>query len=1140
MIKKILFILLAVVLLQGSVFAQDKADQRTLTTRIADLLAQLPARDAKQLKGNMQEIAQMGEDGYLTLISGLTAPGKGNNALLEYAIGGFSAYVTQPGQEASRKMSVNAYAKALTKLSDVQNKSFILSQLELVGKDDAIACIQPYLTDAQLADPAARALVKVNTPAAKAALLSALGKANGAAKLSVVEALGDSRNKAAAGSIAALTNGDNNMAKMALYALANIGDPASEATFAAAAEKSGFKYENTDAVAAYLRYAETLMRNGEKEAANNIGKKILAKATADNQVHIRTAALKLVADFSKAQSDEYLLGAMDDQQFQYRAAALKLAALNVTPVTADQWMKKIAKVDPATQVAILNMLGDSKIKSVLPAITNLFKSKDATVKAAAIDAAGKIGGEQIIGDLLKVMSKGDAADISAGSGTILRMKGDGVTSAVAAFIPKAKPELQVALINVLASRAANGQLNAVLTQLKNKNPEVKQAAFSALKQTVTSENLPQLFTLLNGTSDQAELVKVQDAVIAAMKGTKNNEQQVDMVLQQMGAAQTDKKGLFYKMLASLGGEKSLKAVSEAFNSGDETAKKTAIAALSAWTDAGAKDELIKIARQPANAAYVDQAVDGYLRLVRASNYKPEQRLLLLREAMAVAKAPAQQQQILKDIEQAKCLNSLLFAGRYLDNPALQQAAANAVMNIALADKSYNGALVKNLINKTISVIKGADSEYQIEAMRKYLAEMPQGDGFVSMYNGTDLTGWKGLVGDPLKRAKMDAKTLAAAQAKADASALESWKPVNGELQFMSHGDNLATVKQYGDFEMLVDWKIIDDKKGEGDAGIYLRGTPQVQIWDNARVKVGAQVGSGGLYNNKVNESKPLKVADNKLDEWNTFRILMKGDRVTVYLNGELVTDNVILENFWDRNLPIFAEEQIELQAHGSPVAYRDLYIKELPRVKPFELSAAEKKEGFKVLFDGTNMHSWTGNTTDYTIEDGNIAIRPKPGKGSGGNLFTKEEFSDFIYRFEFKLTPGANNGLGIRAPLEGDAAYQGMELQILDNEDPIYKNLHVYQYHGSVYGTIAAKRGFLKPVGEWNYQEVVVKGPKIKVILNGTVILDADITDARKNGAADGKNHPGLQRESGHIGFLGHGSPVEFRNIRIKDLSKKK
>lgn len=1140
MIKKILFILLAVVLLQGNIFAQDKADQRTITTRIADLLAQLPARDAKQLKGNMQEIAQMGEDGYITLISGLTAPGKGNNALLEYAIGGFSGYVTQPGQDAWRKMSVSAYCKALAKLSDKQNKSFILSQLETVGDNDAVSSIAPYLTDAQLADPAARALVKINTPAAKAALLTALDKATGAAKLSVVEALGDSRNKMAANAIAALTVGDANLAKMSLYALANIGDPASAGVMAAAAEKSGFRYENTDATAAYLRYAEQLMRNGEKTAANDIAKKLLTKVTADNQVHVRTAALKLVSDFSTAQSDEYLMAAMNDKQFQYRAAALKLALQNITPATANQWAKKITKADPETQVAILNMLGDSKIKSVLPAVTKLFSSQDAAVKAAAIDAAGNIAGEQIIGDLLKAMNKGSEADIAATSSTILRMKGDGITGAVAAFIPKAKPEVQVALINVLASRAANAQLGTITAQLKNKNPEVKNAAFAALKQTVTSENLPELFTLLNTTSDQAELLKVQDAVIAAMKGTKNTDQQVDLVLQQMAAAPENKKELFYKVLASLGGEKSLKAVSEAFASGSEPTKKAAVSALSSWADAAARDELLKIARQPANAAYLNQAVDGYLRLVRSSGFQPEQRLLLLREAMAVAKTPAQQQQILKDIESAKCLNSLLFAGRHLDNPALQQAAANAVMNIALADKSYHGALVKNLINKTIATIKGGDAEYQIEAMRKYLAEMPQGDGFVSMYNGTDLTGWKGLVGDPLKRAKMDAKALAEAQEKADIAARDSWKPINGELQFMSHGDNLATVKKYGDFEMLVDWKIIDDKKGEGDAGIYLRGTPQVQIWDNARVKVGAQVGSGGLYNNKTNESKPLKVADNKLDEWNTFRILMIGDRVTVYLNGELVTDNVILENFWDRNLPIFAEEQIELQAHGSPVAYRDLYIREIPRVKPFELSKEEKKEGYKVLFDGTNMHSWTGNTTDYIIENGNISIHPKPGKGSGGNLFTKEEFSDFIFRFEFQLTPGANNGLGIRAPLTGDAAYQGMELQILDNDAPVYKDLHVYQYHGSVYGTIPAKRGFLKPVGEWNYQEVIVKGPKIKVILNGTVILDGDITEARKNGAADGKSHPGLQRESGHIGFLGHGSPVQFKNIRIKDLNKKK
>ena len=420
-----------------------------------------------------------------------------------------------------------------------------------------------------------------------------------------------------------------------------------------------------------------------------------------------------------------------------------------------------------------------------------------------------------------------------------------------------------------------------------------------------------------------------------------------------------------------------------------------------------------------------------------------------------------------------------------------------------------------------------------------MIQEPLKNGFTALFNGKDLSGWKGLVANPIKRSNMDAQTLAEAQAKADAEMRESWKVVDGELQFVGHGDNITTLKKYGDFEMLVDWKIIDDGKQEGDAGIYLRGTPQVQIWDNARVKVGAQVGSGGLYNNQVNESKPLKVADKKLGEWNTFHIIMKADRVTVYLNGELVTDHVILENYWDKKMPIFAEEQIELQAHGSPVSYRNIYIKELPRVKPFALSKKEKKEGFKILFDGTNMYNWQGNTRDYITENGNLAVRPKPGKSTlGNNLYTKEQYSDFIFRFEFQLSPGANNGLGIRAPLSGDAAYEGMELQILDNDAPIYKALKVYQYHGSIYGTIPAKRGSLKPLGEWNYQEVIVQGPKIKVILNGDVILDADISEARKNGAADGQKHPGLMRESGHIGFLGHGSELQFRNIRIKDLSK--
>ena len=162
----------------------------------------------------------------------------------------------------------------------------------------------------------------------------------------------------------------------------------------------------------------------------------------------------------------------------------------------------------------------------------------------------------------------------------------------------------------------------------------------------------------------------------------------------------------------------------------------------------------------------------------------------------------------------------------------------------------------------------------------------------------------------------------------------------------------------------------------------------------------------------------------------------------------------------------------------------------------------------------------------------------RPEQGDHGNLYSIREYSDFVFRFEFQLTPGANNGFGIRTPLEGDAAYVGMESQILDNTADIYANLEEHQYHGSIYGVIAAKRGHLKPLGEWNSEEVYVKGDEVRVTLNGTVILEGNLSEATRNGTLDGKDHPGVKREKGYIAFLGHGSELRFRNIRIKDLSE--
>lgn len=516
---------------------------------------------------------------------------------------------------------------------------------------------------------------------------------------------------------------------------------------------------------------------------------------------------------------------------------------------------------------------------------------------------------------------------------------------------------------------------------------------------------------------------------------------------------------------------------------------------------------------------------------------PVQHLLKLQDRMAAAKDPIEKSRILNEAEFIPGFTSLMFVGNYLEDDRLKKQAALIVARLTLADASLRGRAVRAVAEKALPLIAGTDSAVLVKNLITRLKVIPYDYGFESMFNGKDLTGWKGLVSNPVARSKMTAEDLLKAEAEANAKAKQDWVIDNGLLVFTGHGDNLCTVKKYGDFEMYVDWKITE----KGDAGIYLRGSPQVQIWDTSRREVGAQVGSGGLYNNKINESKPSTVADNPINQWNNFHIIMKGDRVTVFLNGIKVTDNVVLENYWDRNLPIFVKEQIELQAHGTYVAYRNLFIRELPSDDlTVQLSDEEKKQGFEVLFDGSNMDKWVGSKTSYMLKDGVIEVNPTG--GSGGNLYTAEEYADFEFRFEFQLTPGANNGLGIRAPLTGDAAYVGMELQILDNDAPVYAKLNPYQYHGSVYGVIPSKRGYLKSTGEWNEQTVVVKGNDVKVTLNGQVILDGNIKDASISGTADHRDHPGLKNPTGHIGFLGHGDVVRFRNIRIKklDIQKKK
>lgn len=407
------------------------------------------------------------------------------------------------------------------------------------------------------------------------------------------------------------------------------------------------------------------------------------------------------------------------------------------------------------------------------------------------------------------------------------------------------------------------------------------------------------------------------------------------------------------------------------------------------------------------------------------------------------------------------------------------------------------------------------------------------EGFTPIFNGQDLSGWYGM--PHFDHRKLDAMSEAERTAKLkewNEDARKHWSVENGELVNDGKGAYLVTEKEYTDYELVLEYKTV----ARADSGIYLKWTPQVQIWDStdeSKFKLDANLGSGGLWNNSKGApgKNPATLADKPFGEWNQFHIRQVGARTTVKLNGKLVVDHAIMENYWDRDKPLFASGPIELQTHGGEIRWRNLAVREIPTEEANQILASHGDEGFQSIFNGKDLTGWTGPVDDYEVVDGAIQCK----KGRGGLLLHEKEYANFVARLEFVVPPGCNNGLAIRSPGKGDAAYSAMcELQVLDNTAPKYAKLDARQYHGSAYGMVPAARGYLRPPGEWNFQEVTVDGSKITVELNGNVILNADLSKVTEFMAE--RPHPGKDRTSGFFGFAGHNDPVLFRNVRIKEL----
>lgn len=1109
--KKIFITILLAALMPFAAGAQD-ARQRTAETIVADALAQLPAQTPKAFDSLMQELAATGADGIRMMAAMLVPAAEGKNAPVEYAINGVVSYVTAAGREELAREIRAGLTDAVAASTDKPNQAFLLSQLQLCATAAEAPVFVKYAADEYLADYAVRGLI--STPGTDGEIL-ALIDASPAPDALLAYAAAEKRLAAAEPALLkwAADPKTGTPTKEAVYnALAKCGTAASIAPLAAAAKADGYAFTKTDATGAYVALLARLAAAGNSKAV--AAAKALRKTGMPQNV--RAAGLGIVLGTDAKKQTPELLAALKDADREYRCAALDFAGDFADDALYAAVVKKMPSLSDAAKTDVVSWLGARHAASQANAVIAAISSADEELALAAIRAAGKIGGQEALNALVAQLGGAHAKEASA---ALAAFNGKPNAAFVAAL--DGTPATQANALKLVAKRRITSAADKVFALLNSPDRAVRTAAYGALAGVTTPADFNRLCGLLNQA--QEDDVKALQAGLKNALAKESSDMQYKMVAGQMAAA--PEKARYYPLLAQAASKEAIDALLAADD------RQAAFAALLTVQNPAMVDVLYDLARQ--NPAWTDAAISRYTDFVSKSRNTPMRKYQLYRRGLEAKPSPKVQNKLLKALSKTPVFPALTLAMNYMDAPATAETAALAVKTAAAKNPDMGGEIVASALKKAQEVYaelakSDADAGYAVDEIKGLLAKLPA-EGFVPASLAPEA--WKAVAGDPNARRAMKPKALAKAQQEADAAAAGTWNAADGVLTGATGTPTLGSAKEYENFCLIVEWKT------DGEAGLGIRSIPQIALGGR---------NAGALTGNMLHENT-APAAANRPGEWNTMEVRVVNDRVTVVLNGITTCNNVILENTCNREIPAYTEGQILLVGGTAPVSFREMYVRELPPTPRFELSPEEAAEGFEVLFDGTSMHKWTGNTTNYVPVDGTIYVTAQ--YGGSGNLYTKKEYGDFVLRFEFAFDrEGVNNGIGIRTPMGVDAAYHGMEIQVLDHDAPIYKNLRVYQQHGSVYGIIPAKRVKFPPLGTWNVEEIRAVGDRITVTVNGEVILDGDIRQACQghNVAPDGgknnpytvdhKNHPGLFNASGHIGLLGHGAGIKFRNIRIKEL----
>ena len=1078
---------------------------------LEELLQRMPPRDSIEARWVNSSLIRMGEDSLLAICNMLGRTDPGTAAAAEYALQGLATYVTGAGKEQDRLMYATALGKALRLRRSPAVSSFLISRLQLSGKGESIGVLAGFLTDERLSDPAARALVAIRD-GAEAPLLAALPQSRGQARITIIRSLGDLRSRSAAGALASEASSSDPATKMAaLSAVANIGDTRAGDVLAKAAADAAV-HERADILSFNILFARRQLEDGNASGALRIARSLYAGARDDDQN--RAAALALIVDSRGDGAIDDLTGAMADSSGALRSAALVLAARIPGKAATLRWVSLLER--PETRSAIITMLGERGDTSAYAAIVAALNDPDPGVRSCAVGAALSLRMEGSVPALLSFLERTRSAlDIAAVQGALERLPSAHVTGPVTTSLSRVTPPACVMLLEYLG-RTAGAPAEPLFSLAASPEPAVRIAALKTLGTAAGGDDAGRLTALLLAAGSDAERAAAGRSLASVCGRIPDPEMRAGSLLEVYGSATNAQRVRLLPVICRLGGSRALALASREARSKDPDLCDAAVRGIADWQTLEAFDTLLVVARSNPALTLRVLAIRGAVRLVERAPIPPEAAVHFHERTLAAAQRNDEKRLVLGALANLRNTEALRDVIPYITDDSLGLDAAMAAGRIASGgadDKDGPGSaeVARAFIASMVSGGIRSRVEHNFDAASG-MTEPPE--GFRALFNGRTLEGWKGLVENPVARAKMTAEQLARAQARADSVMKAHWSVRDGILLFDGKGENICTDRDYTDFELMVDWKI----EKNGDSGIYLRGSPQVQIWDPSQWPEG----SGGLYNNQKNRGKPLLRADRSVGEWNSFRIRMTGERVSVWLNGVMVVDSVVLENYWDRSVPIFPSGQIELQSHNSPLYFRNIFIREIPPQRPLAKGS---------LFNGVDLTGWKiigGKEGSWGVEQG---VLYTSGDG-GGWLSTGREYDNFELDCDFRLAEGGNSGVFLRSPREGDPAYTGMEIQVLDDYAREYAALQSWQYCGSIYGVQAPSVRASRKAHEWQHYHIVALGPHVSVTLNGQLIVDADLTDHMDKEST----HPGLKRRSGFIGLQCHTVRVEYRNITVKEL----